>query len=759
MKPIVYITDCVTRLGRIGIVLAVAAGFRPASADVDPLDWPNWRGPEQNGVSREVDLIDRWSPVGGPDGRLLWKEARLAGRSSPIVMRGRLYMTVRDQPHTAFDAEKVVCADAATGQVLWENRFNVYLSDVPAERVGWSSCVGDPETGDVYVLGVCGFFQCLDGETGQAKWSRSLSEEFGLISTYGGRTAAPIVFEDLVLVDSVIVGWGDTPQWGNLAKPAHRFLAFDKRSGRLVWQAGTGISPPGTSYSTAVMTVLSGQAAMVFGSSDGAVWALQPRTGKPIWHFDLSRAPLNVSPLVVGETVYTGHCEENITGNRMGGLVAIDGSGRGDLTGKELWRLEEVMISRTSPQMFDGKLLTVDMSAKLRMFDPASGKLLSQTALGGTMFSSPLQADGKIYLVTESRNWLILGPGERPKILSRARMPQGESNTASPVVSHGRIYVATNGHLYCFGDTRVEPRAEPRPAPSKETPVEQDKTPADVQVVPADLLLYPGQQVRLETRIYNARGQRLRDVRGSFAVEGPGSVSAEGVYQAPRDVDHSVARVSYQVGELSGSSRVRIVPPLPWRFDFEHLDDLPLTWIGGRVRYVIRDVDGQRVAVKRDLIPTRPGQTTKLGTRSRLFMGHTDLAGYTIQADFQGQIKDGKLPDMGLIAQRYTLDLQGASQALQIRSWDTEVRMAQTMPFAWQPGVWYTMKFSSINDGAMTRLRAKVWPREQAEPKDWLLEAEDPSPNLQGSPGLFGNTKDAEFYVDNITVVPNPSKE
>ena len=73
----------------------------------------------------------------------------------------------------------MVCLDAKTGETLWENRFNVWLSDVPDTRVAWSSVVGDPETGNVYALGVCGYFQCIDGETGKTIWSIPMHEYFG----------------------------------------------------------------------------------------------------------------------------------------------------------------------------------------------------------------------------------------------------------------------------------------------------------------------------------------------------------------------------------------------------------------------------------------------------------------------------------------------------------------------------------------------------------------------------------------------------
>jgi len=151
------------------------------------LDWPNRRGPLQNHSSPETNLVDHWDPQGGPDSNLLWKNTELGGRSTPIVMNGRLYAIVRSQPNSAVDGAKVVCVDAATGEKQWEHRFNVYLTDVPDTRVGWSSCVGDPETGRVYVLSVSGYFCCLEGETGEVVWDRSLHEELAPMAE--GRTA------------------------------------------------------------------------------------------------------------------------------------------------------------------------------------------------------------------------------------------------------------------------------------------------------------------------------------------------------------------------------------------------------------------------------------------------------------------------------------------------------------------------------------------------------------------------------------------
>src|SRR4051812_21385933 len=331
------------------------------AATADPLDWPNWRGPQQNRVSMEKGLVEKWNPNGGGDSNLLWKKKELGGRSTPIVMHGKLYTITHDKPETADEGEKVVCADPVTGNILWEHRFNVSLSDAPAERISWSSVVGDPETGRVYAQGLCDYFCCLDGDTGKLVWDHSLHEEYGTVSTYGGRTNFPIVFEDNLLISAVMVGWGDEPKWGRFALPAHRFMCFNKATGKLRWINGTGISPYDTTFSTPTCLPIGGLEQLDFSSGDGGVWSLQPRTGKVVWNFPFARAGMNVSPLVTPDGhVFANHGVENTVGTAMGSVVALDGTKTGDQSGKELWRKFEIMAPFSSPVMLNDRLYVID---------------------------------------------------------------------------------------------------------------------------------------------------------------------------------------------------------------------------------------------------------------------------------------------------------------------------------------------------------------------------------------------------------------
>ncbi len=742
------------------MLLAADTVTVPYTLIEDPLDWSNWRGPEQNRISREKGLVDKFDPYADVPVNVLWKNKEAGGISTPIVWNGKLYTIVRHKPDTKVEQEKVLCLDAATGKKIWENAFNVYLSDVPAERVGWSSCVCDPMTGRIYALGVCGYFQCLDGETGKTIWSHSMHEEFGCLSTYGGRTNIPVIYDDLVIISAVMTNWGDN------AVPAHRLLGMNKATGEVRWLNGTKVRPEDTTYSTPVMTILNGQAAMVFGSSDGAVHAFKPRTGEAIWRYQLSRRGLNVAVVVDGNKVYTAHNEENTDNTTMGAIVALDGSKTGDITTTgEIWKTKNIQDGKGSPILLDGRIYVTDDAAKLFVLDAATGKQIGQKiSLTGTIVrGSPLYADGKLYICTTGAWHVFQVTPKAPqplKKLDSIRLDPEDEITGSVIVSHGRLYLPTGEQLYCIGTPDQKPSADPIPEQPKETPVVKTDKPAAIQIIPSEMLLKSGQSQKLTVRVFNDKGQVLEaNATGvKFTVQGPGEIK-DGMYMAANTPEHSAAFITAELHGVTAKARFRIVPPLPWKFDLAGIPLDPtkktgepsITWIGARYRHVIREMEGEKVLVKVTTIPK--------GTRSQSWMGHPDLHDYTIQSDFSSAIANNKLPDMGLIAQRYTLDMMGQNQKLQLRTWTSQIatRFSKDVPYPWKPNTWYTMKFkaSVIDGGSKALLQGKVWPKSEKEPTAWTIEATDEMPNVTGSPGTFGNANDAEIYMKNISVVPN----
>lgn len=203
--------------------------------------------------------------------------------------------------------------------------------------------------------------------------------------------------------------------------------------------------------------------------------------------------------------------------------------------------------------------------------------------------------------------------------------------------------------------------------------------------------------------------------------------------------------VTAQSGEMKASARIRVIPSLPWTEDFEsvELEKIPTHWIGATGKFFVREMDGKKVLVK---TPVQRGLN-----RSNVYIGPSTMKDYEIQIDLMGTKDKRRLPDMGLIANRYTLDMQGRHQRLQIRSWASDLRMAKTIDFSWETDVWYTMrmKVDVVDDKAM--IYGKVWRRDEPEPKDWTITAEDPLPNREGSPGIYGYSATVIYY-DNLKV-------
>ncbi|WP_437187363.1 PQQ-binding-like beta-propeller repeat protein [Planctomicrobium sp. SH668] len=841
---------------------ALAVSLFSAQFSWGESDWPYWVGPQWTGQSNEVDLPEKWDPKGGEQSNLLW-QSEIGSRSTPTSMNGRIYLisnSFHDEIKKA--GERVVCLDAKTGEMVWEYNFNVYLSDVPIERVGWSSVVCDPETGNVYAQGVCGYFCCLNGATGELVWEHSMHEEFGFLTTYGGRTNYPVVFEGNVIISAVVIGWGEQ------AKPNHRFLAMDKTNGTPVWFEGTKPLPEDTTYSSPVIGVISGELQMVCSAGDGGIHSFQPRTGKKLWSYYLSKHGINTTPLIVGNRVYCGHSEENLNSSEMGAVVCIDPTKRGDITETgTIWKKTEYSLGRSSPQMIDGRLYLVNDAAKLYCLNPENGDQIGEPVRLGTMMrANMLYADGKLYVNEVNGRGFILKPTEMgADTLYKYRFPSGEECHGSPICVDGRIYIPTTSKMYCIGKSDHSANPVALPELPKEDHEALDEVPAHLQIVPVESLFRPGTKQAIHGRLYNRKGQYLRNARADellFNVEGPGEIDAGGNYIiSASHKTHDAVHLSAKFDAIEGRARMRIVPDLNWSFDFND-GKVPETWVGCAYRHVAMDWDlltklrdenptasslyiylmtefanfgpkrvfddttpqqqwkslltylelaegenrpktvdeakalldaglqrlvderiiasfewshwdrktgrGDEVVVEPRLTVAKGDReidgngvmckisTIAKGTRSQGWMGQPDLHDYTVQADVLTFSRQSKLPDGGLIAQRYTFDLMGASQQLQLRTWTPQLdRFSANSPLTWEPNVWYTMKMKVENQDGKAIVSGKLWRRGETEPEEWSVTQTDEAPNKIGSPGLVGNTKDGEFFYDNLTVERN----
>ncbi|MCI0487938.1 MAG: PQQ-like beta-propeller repeat protein [Blastocatellia bacterium] len=702
-------------------------------------DWPDWRGPARDGISQEKGLPDKWSPSGE---NLLWR-APYGGRSAPIVMNNRVYLL---NPVGAGESlqERVCCLDADTGKMIWEHRFNVFLSDVPPHRIAWASPTGDPATGNIYALGVGGTLLCLSRD-GKVLWERYLTEEFGQWTTHGGRTVSPIIEGDLVIVSGVTEGWGDN------AMRRHRFMAFDKKTGESVWTVLPGGRPFDTTYSTPIAADINGTRLIIAGGGDGSVYAMKAQTGEPVWTYAISKRGINTSVILKGTTAIVSHGEENLDTSEMGLLAAIDATAKGKIGKDQIkWSVTKFLGGYSSPVLDGDRIYQIDNGSNLAAFDVNTGEQLWTQNLGTVQKASLVLADGKLYVGTESGEFFILKPGpDKCEILDKDQLgDEGafEKIIASVAVSHGRMYLVSEAAIYCIGKKSGSSR--PSTAASQSAAAGSGEV-AHVQVVPNDILIKPGESVRFRVRLFDHKGRFLREGGATWSLDGLKGEIRDGQFTASSEKTGQAGLIKATVGQVTGTAGVRVIPSPPWTEDFEAIaaGSVPRHWLNTTSKYAVRDLEGNKALVKN---PNPPGLK-----RAQSFMGPHGMSDYTVEADVRAVERRRQMGDAGVIAQRYQLTLWGGHQRLTIESWQPETTRTVRVPFKWKADTWYHLKLTVENlpDGKV-RARGKAWPVGEAEPSAWMIEKVDSMGNREGSPGLYA---DAPFdvFFDNIKVTAN----
>ena len=722
------ISSCLLTFLLMGLLLSM-----PASA----ADWTDWRGPRRDGHSSETGLPSSWSPDGE---NLAWR-VPYGGRSTPIVLGDHVYLQ-NASGEGADRQERIMCFHADTGELLWERRINLYMSEVPPHRVGWASPVADPTTGNVFVYTVGGSLLSFSSD-GELLWDRSLSEDFGLITTHGGRTASPVIEGELLIVSGLSSGWGEQARGGQ------RFFAFDKTTGETQWVSSPGGRPYDTTYAPPYATEVGGVRLLITGGGDGAMHALKPQTGESVWRFEYSKRGINTGAILKDGVAVVSQGEENLNTSQMGLVAAFDAGASGDIEADAAkWSVGGILGGYSSPVLDGDRFYLIDNSANLTAFDFATGTELWKLNLGTIQRASPVLADGKLYVGTVNGTFFIIEPREDgAEILDRDELAAGEEFEeiyASVAISGGRVYLATAQALYAIGKERRPGTSEIISTLASGTPGE----PAWLQVAPTELVLAPGESVDLTARLYDAAGRFVGDGDADWSLDGLDGSVADGRFTVSAEASGHAGKVSATVGGLKGAARIRVVPPLPWSEDFETMTALPAQWINAAGKYELRQVDGSNVLVKKADNPFL--------RRARVYMGPSDWSNYTVEVDAMAMTKRRQMGVVGVVAGRYQLSVLGTHQRVELQSWHPETERTARIPFQWQAETWYRLKLevATLDDGTV-RARAKVWPRDEDEPAAWLVERQDESPNRQGSPGIYADATPTEVFFDNLKVVGN----
>jgi len=723
-----------TRMGWVVLACVLAVGVPITRAG----DWPNWRGPMRTGVSDETGLVSSWSRAGE---NLIWR-ADVAARATPIVFDGRVCVSGRSGAGPT-RREMATCFDASTGKKLWQRDFNVFNTMVPFSRVGWAALAGDPETGYLYTQNVDGHIACLD-RAGQTVWEHRMGEEYGRGSGYGGRTLIPLVDEDRVVYGIVGSGWGD------IGPPRQRYMAFDKRTGVVRWISSPAQGPfdDANNQASPTVGVMGGRRLVVGGGADGWVYAVDARTGEPVWSFHLSAKGLNSPPVVVGDVVYAAHSEENVDTPVLGRVVAIDGKGKGDITKTgELWRADALTVGFAAPTVAGGRVYVLDNSANIHALDQKTGKHLWEHTLGTIGRAAPVFADGRLFVTEEVGKVAIVQPGAdaaKTLHLEQITMPEGRFAEiwGSVAVAYGRFYFATEEGLYCVGKKAVAFKATPSKPEPAAAPAPADAKAARITIVPAEVIAKAGDPVSLEAWSFDANGEFLRKEKATWSLDGvAGEISPDGKLTTPKDTTTS-GKVKAAVGELSTTTQVRFFAPLPWSFDFEAAP-VPRHWISAGPRFEVQDfLGGKRLQ--------KPRRESGL-QRATVFIGPPWMSNYTIEADVLVNKAGRRVGDVGLINQGYTLDMLGKKEELQLRTWAAELEKSTTLPFPVEPDAWYHLKLRVDAGADKGTARGKIWKKDDPEPAAWTITLDDPIFIRQGAPGIYGDSA-ADLYWDNLSL-------
>ncbi len=725
---------------RIVIILPLLAAAGLAA------DWVDYRGPNRDGRTAEKNLPVKW---GGHEASL-WR-APYGGRSTPVVHNGRVYVLNpthkhEDTKNRPFLQERLMSLDAATGKVVWEYRYNLYHSDVPAHRIAWSSPSVDPETGNIFVFGAGGSLLAISRD-GKKVWERSLVEDYGVVTTHGGRTTSPVIEGEKVIISAITTSWGDH------ARAGHRFMAFDKRTGETIYISAPGGRPFDTIYSPPIVTDSALGRLLIAGGGDGTVHAIRVNTGEPVWRYTMSKRGINTGVIVSGTNVIVSHSEENLDTSEMGMLASVDLNAKGEVKKEQLrWSLPAVQMGFSSPVLEGDMLMQLDNGSNIFAYDVNTGKQLWKKNLGTIQKASPVIGDGKMYVGNENGKFYILKVAkEGAEVLDMVQLPGTadgpEEITASPAVSDGRVFVVSKEAVYCFGRKGGSTAtALVKPAAVKPS----TGAPAFVLVSPTDLALRPGQTVQLHARLFDAKGEFIREEKAAeWALSGlKGSLSPDGKFTAPA-AESQAGTVKATAGGLTGISRVRVLAGLPIieNFDAMPVGAPPKHWINTTTKYEVREVEGKKYLAK---LADNPA--TK---RARSFLGSSAEHDYTIEGDIMASEKRRQMGDAGIVAQRYQLVLFGNSQRLELQPWQPETERTVTHDFAWKKDIWYRLKLRVENmPGGKVKAQGKAWAVGEPEPATWLVERIDPIGNREGAPGVYADAP-FEVFFDNIKVTSN----
>lgn len=399
-------------------------------------DWPAFRGPSGNGVSKETSFPKQWSNTQN----VRWKlKLPQPGNGSPIVSEGKVFVTsAKDEDGKQ---RALYCIDSATGRILWEraetidrkmptHKTNLYCGTTPAtdgnKVVVWHASAG---------------LFCYDSD-GKTVWKKDLGE-FKHMWGYG---SSPLIHDGKVILHT---GPG-----------AKTFVAcYDLQSGKEVWKTDEPQTTDGNrnednqymgSWCTPIIHKTEMRNLLICGLSTRVV-AYDLENGEIVWFCKGTGHPRGdlqySSPVIANDICF-------ITGGYSGPAYAFKMKGAGDITSSaRLWRIEKQPQSIGTGVHVDGYVYRPNAGpATLECIDPQNGKIVWKSRGAGANSWGSIIKVGDFCLLTSQNGATVIFKPNPEKYEEVAVNKLGEHCNSTPAISDGRIYIRTFEHLYCIGE-------------------------------------------------------------------------------------------------------------------------------------------------------------------------------------------------------------------------------------------------------------------------------------------------------------------
>ncbi len=412
------------RLAALALLLCVPA----ATAD----NWPQFRGPNGDGLSDAKQLPTKWSE----SDNIRWKTAiHDKGWSSPVVWKDQVWVTTAHEDGEKFYA---VCLDRKSGKVVHDlhlftespppkpniKQYNSYASPTPAI-----------EEGRIYAhFGTHGT-ACLDTATGKVIWERRDLK----CDHFRGPASSPVIHKDnlILLFDGFDVQY---------------VVCLNKRNGETVWRKDRTLPYSDTgrpmidgdfkkAFATASVFVVNGKAQVVAPAAMGTI-AYDLETGDEVWRVITGGMNESCRPILSNGLIYlnTGH-----TGN----LLAVKAGHTGDLTKDGIaWRVDKLSATRPSPIVVGDLLFLVSDTGIPYCFDARTGRKHWQERFDGKFSASPVAAGETVYFPGENGKTYVVAASKEYKLVEVNVLESG--CMASPAVAGNELFLRTKTHLYCI---------------------------------------------------------------------------------------------------------------------------------------------------------------------------------------------------------------------------------------------------------------------------------------------------------------------